>query len=226
MWGEQVIKVKICGFTAAEDARAACELGVDMIGVIVESQAPTPRSLTLERAKAILKAVPKAVNKVAVVTTKNPDVAGKVARELKPDLLQVHLSLPPLQLRRIKRLVGIELIGLVKIPQVVENKGEIFDRAAGVAEAADYILLDTEGFTSGGTGLIHDWGLSREICESINKPVFLAGGLNPANVEEAIRTVRPYGVDVSSGVESSPGRKSAALMEAFIKAARRFDVRR
>jgi phosphoribosylanthranilate isomerase len=146
--------------------------------------------------------------------------AARVAHELRPDYLQIHSNFTAEQLEKLKELAGAKIIGVVAIPQKIGDEGAILNRAREVSKAADYVLLDTKGPAGGGTGLTHDWNFSRKIRESLDKPVFLAGGLNPSNVREAIKVVRPHGVDVASGVESSPGKKDPKLMRAFIKAAR------
>jgi len=212
-----VVKVKICGFMNPADAKVACELGVDMIGVIVEIRGSN-RSIAIEQARKILAAASK-VDKVAVVMPNRLEDAAKVAHELRPDYLQVHSNFTAEQLEKLKELADAKIIGVVAVPQKIGDEGAILNRACEVSEAADYVLLDTKGPAGGGTGLTHDWNFSRKIRETLDKPVFLAGGLNPANVREAIKAVHPYGVDVASGVESSSGKKDPKLMRAFIEAA-------
>jgi phosphoribosylanthranilate isomerase len=212
-----MIKVKICGFTRADDVKAASDLGVDMVGVIVIPS--SSRGLTLEQAQDVLKAG-KNVDKVAVIMPDSPAEASAVARRLNTDYLQIHSKFSAAQLAEIKKLSGKKIIGVVAIPQKILDRKEILDRAIGVSKAVDYILLDTKGSSGGGTGLTHDWRFSREIRDAVNKPVFLAGGLNPKNVRSAIEVVQPYGVDVATGVESAIGNKDPKLMRAFIEAAK------
>ena len=212
-----MVKVKICGFTRADDVKAASDLGVDMVGVIVIPH--SSRGLTLEQAQDVLKAG-KNADKVAVIMPDNPAEASAVARMLNPDYLQIHSKFSVAQLTEIKKLSGKKIIGVVAIPQKILDRKEILDRAIEVSKAVDYILLDTKGSSGGGTGLTHDWGLSREIRDVVGKPVFLAGGLNPNNVKAAIEMVQPYGVDVATGVESALGKKDPKLMHVFIEAAK------
>jgi phosphoribosylanthranilate isomerase len=212
-----MIKVKICGFTRADDVKAASDLGVYMVGVIVIPS--SSRGLTLEQAQDVLKAG-KNVDKVAVIMPDSPAEASAVARRLNTDYLQIHSKFSAAQLAEIKKLSGKKIIGVVAIPQKILDRKEILDRAIGVSKAVDYILLDTKGSSGGGTGLTHDWRFSREIRDAVNKPVFLAGGLNPKNVRSAIEVVQPYGVDVATGVESAIGNKDPKLMRAFIEAAK------
>jgi phosphoribosylanthranilate isomerase len=139
---------------------------------------------------------------------------------LNTDYLQIHSKFSAAQLMEIKKLSGKKIIGVVAIPQKILDRKEILDRAIEVGKAVDYILLDTKGSSGGGTGLTHDWNFSREIRETVGKPVFLAGGLNPNNVKAAIEMVQPYGVDVATGVESALGKKDPKLMRAFIEVAK------
>ncbi len=214
-----MVKVKICGFTNTEDLRIACTLGVDMVGTIVEIP-KSPRRVTVEKAKQILAAAPKGVDRVAVTMPKNLDEFERIARELKPDYLQFHFTFPADELLKLRKRFDIKFISVIAISQKVEGHQEIMSRAIEAAKIADFLLLDTKGPSGGGTGLTHDWSLSSRIREVVGKPTFLAGGLNPSNVKEAIRSVQPYGVDVSTGVESSPGKKDAKLMHEFIVVAK------
>jgi len=214
-----MVKVKICGFTNTADLKVACKLGVDMVGTIVEIP-KSPRRVTIDQAKQILAAASKGVDKVAVAMPKNVGEVERIARELKPDYLQFHFTFPADELLELKKRLGIKLISVIAISPKVEGHQEMISRAMEATRVADFLMFDTKGPSGGGTGLTHDWNLSRRIRDVVNKPMFLAGGLNPSNVKEAIRLVRPYGVDVSTGVESSSGKKDARLMREFIVAAK------
>ncbi|MDI6883559.1 MAG: phosphoribosylanthranilate isomerase [Hadesarchaea archaeon] len=213
-----MVKVKICGFTSAEDVEVACGLGVDMVGAILVPR--SSRYVSVDQAREILATTSEGVSKVAVVMPRDLDELKKFTQELKPDYLQLHLTFPSSELNKLKGQLDAGLIVVAPIPQKVGNRQEVINRALEVAGAADFVLLDTKGPSGGGTGLTHDWGLSSEIREAIGKPVFLAGGLNPSNVKQAIKIVRPYGVDVATGVESSLGKKDPRLMREFMEAAR------
>jgi len=214
-----VVKVKICGFTRGEDVKAACSLGVDMVGVILVPK--SPRYVPVERAGRILKAASEGVAKVAVFIPRGLEDVEDIYRKLEPDYLQFHLTFPADELLEIRGDLEAEIIAVVPIPRKIERPTDIVDRAIEVAEVADFVSIDTKGPTGGGTGLTHNWNLSAVIRGVVDKPVFLAGGLNPSNVGHAIKVVRPYGVDVATGVESSPGKKDPKLMREFIEAARR-----
>jgi phosphoribosylanthranilate isomerase len=213
-----VVKVKICGFTRGEDVKAACALGVDMVGVILVPK--SPRYVPVKQAGKILKAAGEETAKVAVFIPEGPEDVEEIYRKLEPDYLQFHLTFPAEELLNIREDLEAEIIVVVPIPRKIERQTDIVDRAIEVAGVADFVSIDTKGPTGGGTGLAHNWNLSAAIRDIVGKPVFLAGGLNPSNVIDAIKIVRPYGVDVATGVESSPGKKDPKLMREFIEAAR------
>lgn len=201
-----------------EDVKIACDLGVDMVGVI--SIPRSKRYLDIGRAKSILDMVPEGVSKVAVVMPQSFVDLKALDEILKPDYLQIHLTLPLVELFKARENLNAGLILVAPVPSKINDRKIVVENAAMAAEAADILLIDTKGPSGGGTGLTHDWTISREIRDSVAKPVFLAGGLKPSNVAAAIKAVGPDGVDVSSGVESSSGFKDPALMRDFIRAAR------
>lgn len=214
-----MVKVKLCGFTEPEDVEEACRAGADMIGVIVD--APTRRSVTPERAMNLFSIVPKPVARVAVMVPKDTSHAIRIVRKLKPDYLQIHGQMAVAELKEIKEATGVRIIATLSVPQKVGESQGITVRALEIAKVADFILADTEhAGAGGGTGQTHDWNVSRSVRETIDRPLILAGGLNPNNVRAAIETVKPYGVDVASGVESEVGKKDPKLVREFIRAAK------
>lgn len=213
------MRVKICGFTDARDVADACTAGADMVGVVVDT--PSPRNVEPERARTIFAAAPKSVARVAVMIPKDTAHAIQIARRLKPDYLQIYGSMSVAELEEIKKITGVRIIAAVGVPQRVEQLQEITARAREVARVADLILTDTRHKgVGGGTGLTHNWDVSLLIREAIDKPLILSGGLNPMNVRKAIEVVKPYGVDVASGVEFEPGKKNPELVRKFIKIAK------
>jgi phosphoribosylanthranilate isomerase len=211
------MRVKICGFTNPEDARIACGLGADMIGVILVPK--SVRCVMPERAREIFTAVEDAA-KVAVLMPESPAELLEADRSLNPDYLQIHPTLPFQKLERVKGELNAKLILVIPVPTEGADREMLVEQAERAAGVADLLLVDTKGTRGGGTGLTHDWSISRAICESGSKPVLLAGGLNPSNVAEAVKLVRPYGVDVATGVEKAPGKKDPRLMKEFIRAAK------
>ena len=198
------VKVKICGITDYQEAAVAVDLGVDALGFIF---AKSPRQITPQKALAIIRELPPFVKSVGVFVNDAPDVVRKVTHHCGLDLVQLHgdespdlcLSLMPYTIKALRM------------------KGESSSQASmafyGKVRA---LLLDTYAEDkAGGTGKTFDWNLAVKI-KKLKMPIILSGGLGPANIREAIRTVEPYAVDVNSGVEESPGKKSPVLMKALM----------
>jgi phosphoribosylanthranilate isomerase len=208
------VRVKICGITRKEDLDAAAAAGADAVGFVV-GVASSPRNLSLTEAEKLMRQVPPFVKSVLVTVPSTLEELVKTCEKLNPDAVQVH---------------GENLFGAVrdKLPNtlvigaVKANSTDAVDHAAEAAKMFDAVILDSfvQG-KHGGTGVIHDWNVSQQIKQVIHpKPLILAGGLNPENVAEAVRTVEPYAVDVSSGVELQPGVKDKLKMVEFVKNAK------
>ncbi|MFN4133156.1 MAG: phosphoribosylanthranilate isomerase, partial [Candidatus Hadarchaeales archaeon] len=187
-----MVKVKICGITRPEDGEMVSEMGADMAGVILVKG--SRRCVSLERAAEIFRKIGGDCMKVAVLMPENHSELVAVEKRLRPDFLQLHPSLSIQEIERVRKFLGAGLILVVQISPEKPDEAAIVGLARDAAEVGDFVLLDTKGPEGGGTGKTHDWRISRKICTSLNKPVFLAGGLNPRNLKEAIETVRPYGV--------------------------------
>ena len=201
--------MKICGVTRPEDIEAA--EGADYVGFVVESD--SPRALPLSKARDLMSVCD--VGRVAVSALADVPGLAKVARTLEPEALQAHAPLSAKDLRVLADECQCEVWALVLI-----GDGRELPRAEELSRVADAVVLDTRGERLGGTGRPHDWTLSAIISEKLRPhPVVLAGGLSPSNVKEAIAKVRPWAVDVSSGVEVE-GRKDADLVKRFIGIAR------
>lgn len=220
-------KVKICGIMRKEDIVMCVEAGVHALGFVVEYPVSVPWNLKSEEAEKLLFQVPPFVSKVIVVGGEE-ERAIKLAARLKPHAVQLHGDEPLSGTRRMTaRLheMGIHVIKALRIhvetgKSLGENENPL-EMAKKIAEAGvDALLIDSvSNHRPAGTGQKIDWGLAREIKESLTIPIVIAGGLTPENVKEAIRTVKPYGVDVISGVESSPGRKDYRRVRDFVAAA-------
>ena len=204
-------RVKICGITRVEDAVAAAAHGADAIGLVFYR--PSPRCVTPERARQIVAATPAFVSTVAVFVNPSREEVGTVIRESGVTLLQFHgdepadfcssFSRPYIKAARIRP--GLDLLKYLS------------PHTAAQAWMLDAFHEDLWG----GTGGAFDWGL---VPRNAAKPVILSGGLTSDNVADAVRRVRPYAVDVSTGVEVSKGIKDAAKIAAFIGAVRREDT--
>lgn len=202
-------KVKVCGIMNELDLNSAILGGADAVGFIVEVEGSRHR-VSAEEARKLIKRVPVFTKSVAVIAPRSPEDAVLLAQKTGADLLQVHGTLEPGEIEELKKQVHQKVIAAV--PPGVEAH-----RMAGTADA---VLLDTlKNGKLGGTGEVHDWSVSAAIIKDLHIPVILAGGLNPSNVGKAIRTVRPYAVDVSSGVETA-GRKDQEKIESFVREVR------
>lgn len=201
------VRIKICGITNWTDANRAIQSGASLLGFNFYPR--SPRYITPRKARGIVRRLPRGISAVGVFVNETEDRMLAIARTVGLDYLQLHGDEPPAAVARLKRKVRIIRAFRVRKPF----------RATQLApfRQAHAILLD--GFDpqlTGGTGRTFDWTLARRA-----KPygrIFLAGGLTPENIGEAIRTVRPYAVDVCSGVEARPGKKDAARLRAFHRA--------
>lgn len=203
-------RIKICGITRPGDALAAAEAGADAVGLVFYPQ--SPRYLAAERAVGIRDALPPFVQTVALFV--NPDAAqvAQVIGRVRPGLLQFHGDETPAFCAQF----GMPYIKAARVRPGVD----LLEYLRPFSGAAAW-LLDSHVEEYGGVGESFDWSLAPQRRE---RPLILSGGLKRGNVAEAIRRVRPWGVDVSSGVESAKGIKDAAKIAAFIEEVRNADV--
>lgn len=200
------VRIKICGLTRPEDARQAAALGVDAIGL--NFHPPSPRFLDLPAARAVRASVPPFATTVAVFVNPGMEEVRRVIGEVGVDMLQFHGTEPA------RFCAGF---GLPYLKAVGIREGVDLGAAARAHPEAAALLLDVHDTRKwGGTGRTFDWS-SPAVCERVDRPIVLAGGLCPANVEEAIRRVHPFAVDVCGGVESAGGIKDGALLAAFVE---------
>ncbi|KRE94984.1 N-(5'-phosphoribosyl)anthranilate isomerase [Frateuria sp. Soil773] len=205
-------RIKCCGMTRIEDALLAAQLGADAIGVVFAAR--SPRKVSVAQAQAIVRAVPPFVVTVALFMDDDAAMVDEVVRTVRPSLLQFH---------------GGESddwcagFGHPFLKAVAMGEGEAALPRLRRYPHASGLLLDGHGLgEAGGSGKAFDWSL---MPRDLAQPLVLAGGLHAGNVAEAVRIARPWGVDVASGIEASPGIKDAARMEAFIAAVRAADAR-
>jgi len=205
-------RVKICGIMNRSDLSSAISAGADAVGFIVEID-DSRHCLSAVEAANLIKLVPVFTKSVAVVAPQDVDEAADLANRTGADILQVHGSLCPEELSRLKGRVHQKLVAAVA-------GGSELEEVQSYARNADAVLLDSMvNGKLGGTGTAHDWDLSAKVARSLPVPTILAGGLNPGNVVEAILKVRPYAVDVSSGAETG-GKKDAEKIRSFVRAVR------
>jgi len=202
------LKIKICGITNLADATAAVEAGADALGFIFYEQ--SPRHVQIECVAKIVQKLPLWVLKVGVFVNPDPELVMTALGNCGLNLLQFH---------------GEESPEFCKSFGVMSMKAFRIKDAESLQQIPDYrtdiYLLDSYvAGKQGGTGEGFDWSLAVE-AKKFGKPIFLAGGLTPKNVAEVVQKVQPYGVDVSSGVETSPGKKDHSKIWKFIEAARK-----
>ncbi len=198
-------RVKVCGTTRLKDALLAVECGADAIGFIFYKK--SPRYVSAKVAGEICSKLPPFVHRVGVFVNEAADKINRIVDRCGLDAVQLHGDESPAFCKKIK----CRVIKVVRVKDTSSLKEMS-------RYSVDAFLLDTYKENQwGGTGNVFDWKLAARAKKY--GPVILAGGLNPRNVKEAIQKVRPYGVDVSSGVEQSPGKKDPKKVKAFLKAA-------
>lgn len=198
------VKVKICGITRPEDARQAADLGADAIGMVF---APSPRQIELKRASEIVQVLPPFVTRVGLFVDASREVILRAVSEVPLDVVQLHGEETPEYCESLAPIRLIKAFRLGHPEDLVQT--ESYARVSA-------ILLDTKvkGRT-GGTGVSFPWEWLTGWRPS--QRWILAGGLSPSNVRAALAVIRPYAVDVSSGVEDRPGEKSVSKMASFIR---------
>ena len=201
------VTVKICGITSEADALAAAEAGADAIGLMFYED--SPRHVTLEQAKAISAALPQHVMRVGVFVNAEEAFVHQALTECMLNILQFHGDETPEECSRYP----------VMTLKAFRVQGEETLAGLEAYPSAGYLLDAYVKDALGGTGATFNWDLAVR-AQEFGKPIFLAGGLTPENVVEAVRKVQPFGVDVSSGVEIEPGRKDAEQMRTFVAAAK------
>lgn len=200
-------RIKICGITSVEDALLAVGAGADAIGLIFWAR--SPRAVEVEQAREIARALPPLVSTVGVFVDETPDHVRGVADAVGLSGVQLHGDEEVADWARFPRPV----LKALAVERYADSPWR-HARAAILVDARDPVTI-------GGTGRTVDWDMAREI--GANRPLVLAGGLTPDNVRRAVETVRPWGVDVASGVEAAPGVKDPARVRAFIDAVRQAD---
>ncbi len=204
-------RVKICGFTRVDDAVAAASLGADAIGLVFYP--PSPRNVGIEQAAAIVQALPAFVTVVGLFVDAEPNWIREVLAGVRIDCLQFHGD----ESAQACRMYGKSYIKAIRMRPDIE----LSTLEAEYADAAGLLLDAYHPGMQGGTGSGFDW---ERIPSQRSMPMILAGGLSPENVGLAVQQVRPYALDVSSGVESGKGIKDALKMAEFIRITNRATV--
>jgi phosphoribosylanthranilate isomerase len=200
--------IKICGITNLEDAEAAVEAGADAVGFVFYPK--SPRHVSAETARTIASAIPLKIEKIGVFVDQPSEVLGLTG-------IQLHFTGPPRDFPSTSLKKYLVLPANLKTP----------DSAFFMSEPVDALFLDCgTSELPGGTGKTFDWKASEPMLRDLSKKyrLVVAGGLTPENVADAIRILKPWGVDVSSGVEAAPGRKDRQKIRDFINAVRQVEV--
>jgi phosphoribosylanthranilate isomerase len=207
--------VKICGLSTRETLDVALDAGADMVGFVFFP--PSPRHLSLELARNLGQQVKRRATKVALTVDADDATLSNIVEALAPDILQLHGSETVARLRDIKQKFALQVMKVV----AVETASDLA-LLPGYAAVADRILFDArapkQATRPGGLGAVFDWHVLENL--DLKLPFMVSGGLNAGNVAEAVRVTRAGGVDVSSGVEHSPGVKDPEMIREFIRAAR------
>lgn len=202
-----MVKVKICGITNREDAMAACEYGADALGFIFYKK--SPRFIEPEKAKEIIKAIPPFVTAVGVFVDEDANTINKIVKRIGLYTVQLHGN------------ESSEFCGKIisKVIKAVRVRGQdVSDFGLSSYRVSAYLMDTYREDMPGGTGETFDWEVAKE-AKKFGR-IILAGGLTPHNVAEVVKTVRPYAVDVSSGVEQRPGKKDLKKVKEFIERAK------
>jgi phosphoribosylanthranilate isomerase len=207
--------VKICGLSTRETLAAALDAGADMVGFVFFP--PSPRHLSLLAACDLGNQVQGRAAKVALTVDADDALLGNIVEALRPDILQLHGREPVTRVRDIKQKFGLQVMKVIAV-ETAADLGAL----PGYGDVADRILFDArapaEATRPGGLGAAFDWRLLEQL--ELQRPFMVSGGLDARNIADAIRITRAGGVDVSSGVERSPGIKDPEMIRAFIRAAR------
>lgn len=205
-----MVRVKICGITSAADAQAAIEAGAHLLGFNFYPK--SPRHIEENKAAVIRSKLPKRVKAVGIFVNRLPAEVMAIRSSLELDAVQLHGDEPPETVAEIAPVVPVIKAFRVEPEFPLTTLDKYSEAFAFLFDAAN-----TDQY--GGTGCTTDWDVARRA--SVNHRIILAGGLKVENVAAAVRIVRPYGIDVASGVESSPGKKDRGLLREFIQEVRR-----
>ncbi|MFB6126826.1 MAG: phosphoribosylanthranilate isomerase [Halolamina sp.] len=207
-------RVKVCGLTRSCDLDAAVAAGADAVGFISGVSVDTDRELDLDAAAALVAATPPFVTSVLVTMPDDPEEAAARVERVEPDAVQLHGEWSPAAVETLRGRVAAAVVVAVDYENVA--------RARDLDPIVDALLVDsTADDGAGGTGETHDWETTRNLARDLDSPLVLAGGLTPDNVADAVETVRPFGVDVASGVEREPGIKDTDAVRRFVHEANR-----
>ncbi len=221
-------QIKICGLTNREDIEFIARAGADFGGLLINID--SARALRLEQALPLCQQAPLPL--VAVTLDRNEKENAHIANTLHPTALQLHGHEPPRLIQSLKQHISCEIWKVIHLPAHPEEKPtginallqqmEEYAKAGTDRFILDAMVMDKGQRKLGGTGKKVDWKLAREIREQSPRPLFLAGGIQPGNAVQALREVQPFGIDLSSGVESTKGKKDPHKVLQLLASVREF----
>jgi phosphoribosylanthranilate isomerase len=214
------MRAKICGISSAEDISVALKAGADALGFLVGITHLAEDKISNEDAKILIQKLPPFVSTVAVTHLTNVKEIVELVKYLGVTTVQIHDYIAPVEVKQVRDMLpGIKIIKAVHI--TAEDSIAV---ANSFVPFVDALLLDSRTKDRlGGTGMTHDWNISAKIVQEVKKPVILAGGLTADNVYDAVKKVKPFGVDVNSGVETG-NRKDFIKVSKFISDANKADL--
>jgi len=206
---------KICGLTDEVAVQTAVKHQADMVGFVFYP--PSPRNVSAEQAEMLLREVPSGIDRVGLFVDPDTDFLDQILAKARLDLLQLHGDETPERCRAISVYFGLPIIKAIKVSSKADIKA-----AKDYEDVVDWLMFDArppqDGALPGGNGVAFDWTLLKGV--EFKRPWLLAGGLTPDNLSQAVRQSGATAVDVSSGVESAPGKKDPAKIAAFLAAAK------
>jgi phosphoribosylanthranilate isomerase len=209
-------RAKVCGITREGDLATAVTAGANAVGFITDVSVDTPREIAPSDAADLVAATPPLVTSVLVMMPDSPGRAAELAQAINPDAVQLYGDFGVDDVRFVRAEAGVKVIPALDYDEC--------NQAQNLDAAADALLLDSTEDGGGGTGETGDWEATHELVRSLATPVVLAGGLTPDNVGRAARAVKPYAVDVASGVEADGGIKDPEAVRSFVGEAAAVDT--
>ncbi len=217
-----MLRIQMAGIRNIADALNSVECGVDIIGLLVGQKHTSDDFISKETAKEIKLSLPKGVTTTLITHLENASEIIDIARFIDVDYIQLHSYIEESEVDKIREtLPDKKLLRLIHISEDGETLNDI-----SKIKNVDFYFTDSINLKTnqvGGTGLTHDFERDRELVASLNKPVFVAGGLTPENVAEVVKLCQPYGVDVNSGCRGKNGGRDKAKMRKFVSQARKHD---
>lgn len=215
-------KIQMAGIKSVEDALICADCGVDMIGLLVGQKHKSDQFILKSTAREIKNALPKSVKTTLITHLENAEEIIEIAKYIGVDFVQFHSGIKDLEVQKVKeKLPNIKIIRVVHI----SKSGKILSNLENIKTVDFYFTdsLNRRANKIGGTGLVHNLETDKMLIETLEKPVFIAGGLTPENVQEAIKFCKPFGVDVNSGCRAKDGGRDKKKVEEFVRKVREIE---